>query len=68
VTAVTTQAARNRPRVRLYRLDVRRGGGPFVPESFHETFDAAYDRGLSCIGVSDGQWPAPGVDFIVREP
>lgn len=54
------------PAVMLQRLDVRTNGGPFVPHSFHESFAAAFDRGLALFGIEEGD-PLPiGFDFIVR--
>ncbi len=52
--------------VTLRRLDVRTDGGPFVPHSFHESFDAAFDQGLALFGIEDGDPLPAGSDFIVR--
>lgn len=54
--------------VGLYRLDVRTNGGPFIPHSFHESFDDAFDRGLRKFGIVEGEALPPGSDFIVRGP
>lgn len=53
-----------------YRLDVKRPGGPFLPESFHPTFEEAYDAGLLAVTgqTEDVPEPWPGYDFIIRNP
>lgn len=64
---MAAQERRARVTVALRRLDVRRGGGPFVAHSFHRTFDEAFDRGLAVFGIEDGDALPAGDDFIVRD-
>lgn len=68
MSAAAQVRRRTGARAALLRLDVQRGGGPFVPDSFHETFDDAFDRGLAIFGVEDGDSLPAGNDFVVREP
>lgn len=56
-------------RATRFRLDVKRPGEPFVPHSFHETFNAACDEGLMAVTGQreEALEPPPGWDFIVRD-
>lgn len=68
IHTVARKKRKARARLLPFRLDVRTGGGPFIAESFHFEWDAAYERGLSIFGIEDGDPLPDGDDFIVREP
>lgn len=54
--------------VELWRLDVKRPGGPFLPESFHAAHQEAFDAGLAAVTgqTAEALEPRPGWDFAVR--
>lgn len=52
-----------------FRLDVQEPGGPFLPRSFHPTYDEAFDAGLLAVTgqIELELEPRTGWDFIVRD-